>query len=349
MLFAALILLASAALADTSRLPPAAAGTVVVLGMAPGEAAVFDPRAGKWEPLPGFPPLTPVPMVATSSRHIFAWGGAQGQTGDRGLIYDLKARRGIELPKSPLAARAYHELACGDSVFFVWGGMSRKDGAIFDLRSNRWTLIPEGPLGGRYYHGMVAAGRNLVVWGGYDGQTMLSDGALYDPGSGGWQKLPDAPIDGRHGHAMVHHDRKIYIWGGGALGTSLKDGAVYDLVARSWKKMAEGPLPPTYYPGGVWTSRGFFVWGSEQGRPTRAAIYQPSTDSWREVPIQGLQGRWFGSTVCDGSNVILWGGWRGNETDPPGGVYNVQTGGWTLLPPSPVRWTQQNHVATYSR
>ena len=92
---------------------------------------------------------------------------------------------------------------------------------------------------------------------------------------------------------------EVIVWGGyatygpiGDAGSSVHgDGAAYNPTTNEWRLLAESPLGPRCDHSSTWTESGVLVFGGlpRCGDPGvlalgSAAIYDPVTDGWREIP-----------------------------------------------------------------
>lgn len=193
----------------------------------------------------------------------------------------------------------------------IWDGFGNS-GVAFDARSDRWRALPESPLAPRAGVVMVSTGEEVLVWGGSanfagGGATPYTDGAAYDPETDHWRPIPEAPIAPRLALGGVWTGDEFIVAGGpprvGARAASpeqvLRDGAAYDPTANTWRKIAPAPIPITE---GVvrWTGNEMLVFGSlrtdfpDAQDPiitnARAALYDPTDDTWRRLPPSGIGG-----------------------------------------------------------
>ena len=125
---------------------------------------------------------------------------------------------------------------------------------------------------------------------------------------------------------------KIAVWRGILLGvllaTAFPAGAVAGEVTPTWPQ-GRSPSPRAYHTA-VWTGTEMIVWG---GSDRSGARYDPSTDRWTLLPLDGRPLNVFRHTaVWTGSEMIVWGGdVAGGHLATGGGRYNPSTNKWMPL------------------
>ncbi|MBA2719838.1 MAG: hypothetical protein H0U52_11455 [Chloroflexi bacterium] len=115
---------------------------------------------------------------------------------------------------------------------------------------------------------------------------------------GTWRPTPLPPIDGRTGHRMVWTGTEAVIWGGSS---SSRDQSVFDGIL-----------------------------------PAGGAAYDPVTDRWRLVPDAPIPGRFEPAVVWTGSEVVVFGGWVGDQTRLDGAAWDPTTNRWRTIASSPL-------------
>ncbi len=143
-------------------------------------------------------------------------------------------------------------------------------------------------------------GDQFVVWGGRTGllppreiSTEVSGeparGAILDLDGLTWRDLPEPPLSGRIRPASAVIGDQIYVLGGlipeqGAA----SDGARYDVSDGSWEPIADPP--PDVCPQTATALEGliYAVGLCHGGDQMPFAVYDPATDSWRELPTAPL-------------------------------------------------------------
>jgi len=213
-----------------------------------------------------------------------------------------------------------------------------------------WSLIPDGP-------NPVAP---PVAWTGTEllvaqagccsglGSVNLS---AYSPETNAWHALPPTPLTPRTFAAGAWTGTGMVLAGGLASpdgnaehAVPVTDGAAWGAATDTWHAIA--PMPTTL-PGGdptaVWTGREVLVWSSVPGTANTSGrevvlAYNPSTNTWRELPPSGLTPRAHAVTVWTGKELVVWGGLNSDFTAAygDGARLNPTTNTWRRLPPAPV-------------
>lgn len=236
--------------------------------------------------------------------------------------YDLQAGEWHKLDAAPVEARQPDVFLLDGDQLILWGGQSRSsdvynDGAVYDLRSSSWTKMSTAPLSPSVATAWTWTGQRLLVWGGKDNmfedqdEVWFDDGAVYESGDNSWKKMSPSPLAARSDSAAIWTGSAMIVLGGEAMldqeddsepdcpdgqtceadrevslsltpgrPSEFLDGARYDPQADRWEKVSSVPqrsgaafrLGDTIA-AAVWWDHG------------RAAIYQPSTDSWRPTRV----------------------------------------------------------------
>ena len=122
-----------------------------------------------------------------------------------------------------------------------------------------------------------------------------------------------------------------------------------------WRPIADGPVGRVT--AGFWTGSEMLVWGGlctdlEQANELGCYggnLYNPSSDTWREVSRSGTKARFAGSMVWAGTELLVWGG----ECEPgqlcnDGAAYDPARDRWTPLPTANAPTPRQSHVAVWT-
>jgi hypothetical protein len=172
---------------------------------------------------------------------------------------------------------------------------------------------------------------------------------------GHWSLLPAAPIQPRELASVVWTGREMLVWGGRTTSgeTTFADGAAYDPVARRWRKLPVSPLSPRWGQATVWTGSQMIVWGGVDPSQLLAhrdgmadgAAYNPTSNSWQQLPTGPLSGRDTPLSVWTGSEVVVLGGISGSGEDyTDAAAFDPEAWTWRSLsvpqPPAghPLRW-----------
>ncbi len=101
--------------------------------------------------------------------------------------------------------------------------------------------------------------------------------------------------------------------------------------------MAPSPLSARAYGRGVWTGTEFFVWGGDDGgRFDDGALYNPATNTWRDVATDGRPSARAGfHAYWIGAEVLVYGGEDGGTIRQSGGLFNPATDTWRAVPTRP--------------
>jgi hypothetical protein len=109
--------------------------------------------------------------------------------------------------------------------------------------------------------------------------------------------LPEAPISGRNSGAAVWTGTEMIVWSGNA----------YDAATDSWPDLSDG------------------------------AAFNLATGTWRVIAPAPISGREQFPAVWTGTEMIVWGGFIGEDQRPThdGAAYNPTTDTWRTLPAPP--------------
>jgi hypothetical protein len=226
----------------------------------------------------------------------------------------------------------------GDDVI-VWSGtigfsdVAEGSGYIFDPISGKSSSIATAPIAPRALPASAWTGHELLVWGGWEpgsSSVFFDDGAAYDPVSDSWRSLPPAPISAR-APLSVWTGSEWILWGTGVRrNTRPLDGAAYDPATNSWRNIAPGPIELTDATA-AWSGKEMIVFGAalhggnHRETPTAiAAAYDPSTDTWRELPPSPLD---------TNSNTAAWNGSEliALDYNHESAAYDPATNEWSRL------------------
>jgi hypothetical protein len=168
-----------------------------------------------------------------------------------------------------------------------------------------------------------------------------------------WSQLPGAPIAHREAGVIAWTGTQLLVWGGASDGRSdatlYADGASYDPATKQWTTLPVAPISARTQMGWVWTGSSLVVfggYGSVDSDGTVApladgAIYTPSTNSWRKLPVAPLSPRFNPELVWTGHDVLVIGGDPADESaDGPGyaageAAYDPSSNRWRKLPAMP--------------
>lgn len=352
---------------------PASIGTTTTIDRAPLE----EPEG--WAPM-AEAPISPRSSSATAwtGTELLVWrgqgafsdggGGEPGRTD--GAAYDPAADRwrpmaDDPLPDSPNVIGAYqYASAWTGRELIVWGGPG-PEAAAYDPATDTWRRIDPGPLEERTQFASVWTGTELVVVGGgrplfdvEDDEVRLT-GATYDPTTDRWRDVPAMPRE-LVGLQGVWDGTEVLVVGEEVAGdeTSRRTLAFgLDVETMRWTERAAPPMDRVMAPP-VWTGDEVVAVGAgprpetdePDGRPaapsSRAAAYDPSTGTWREVPVpEGFDTSTLAEPIAvwSGREVLLLGSslpWFTSADEPPaalqGVAFDPASGTWRALPDAPL-------------
>lgn len=204
-----------------------------------------------------------------------------------------------------------------------------------------WEPVRSIPLGPRAGHSTVWTGDTILLWGG--GETVgvgSAEGAQFEPSSRAWTSIEEAPIEGRWFHSAIWTGEEMIVWGGRQPGL-YNDGAAYDPDSDTWRVIAESPLRPRSGHISVWTGDEMIIFGGHISPDNNdyigdAAAYNPTTDSWRELPGAGLPPRMGAAALWTGDRLVVWGGVNTNGWLGDGAIYDPATDSWRPMSESPL-------------
>lgn len=201
--------------------------------------AAFDPKAGKWEPLPDLPAgRSSHDVVVVGDTLVVVGGWEQKGKGeksvwhDTALTFDLKAKNAKwqSLPQ-PFKRRALTAAAVGTKVYVIAGlGAEKTDRQvdILDVATGKWATGPKLPGDDRVAFSPAAAVVNgkLVV--------NTNAGPLYrltDTGDA-WEKVGEAGVTRHVARLIPHGTDSVILVGGAGGGGNVAEVEVIKLAAK---------------------------------------------------------------------------------------------------------------------
>lgn len=289
------------------------------------------------------------PPFGTASTPSAVWGdgGIYAWFGSDAAFYSPATNQWRPLPASGVHDAPDAIVAWVGTMLVVWDG-TRGEGARYSPTTGMWRPVAAAPITGRTRHvaAAVATDNELFVWAGAspDG-SLAADGAFYDPTIDQWTTIPAGPLTPRAFAAATWTGTEVVVWGDtttpnentGALG----DGAAYNPTVNRWRPSAPAVLEPGIT-SGIWTGTDVLYAPTRSGNAngmfasTIAASYNPTSDTWRQVPLQaghpGFQPGW------DGHLLLLFAKGTGIAIDPTTGhtAAIVNATGVTLPTPAAV-------------
>ena len=216
---------------------------------------------------------------------------------------------------------------------------------VYDSATGVATAATPSGFGWRGSTTVVWTGEQVLVVGGGSGVDDSPAWLAYDPVADAWDEFTvDSPPDGRWvGHGGV--------WTGTELVFFADDGLALDPQTGSWRVLAASPLAERLAATVVWTGEEIIVWGGcdasipqcddfARGLLTDGAIYEPSSDRWREMAASPLPPGNRPSAAWTGTEVIYYAGLVEPGTAaaadvPIAASYDPALDRWTVLPEPP--------------
>lgn len=184
----------------------------------------------------------------------------------------------------------------------------------------------------------IWTGSKWILWSGWNmpQSGYVTDGASFDPALNSWTPISTvgAPV-ARNEVNFIWTGTKGLVWGGHN-GAHLASGGIYDPSANTWAPMSTVNQPSVRCrQRNVWTGTEMFVWGGETSGAvpvSNGKLYNPATDTWRNVSTSPLSARRDFHAVWTGSEVLVWGGEiGGNVQVNDGALYNPATDTWRMM------------------
>ncbi|HEU5003077.1 MAG TPA: hypothetical protein VFW71_09905 [Actinomycetota bacterium] len=224
-------------------------------------------------------------------------------------------------------------------------------GSLAGAGPDTWTGIPKAPVAPRNQFLEAWTGSQMLVWGGDAGTSELADGAAFTPAAGTWDTIPAGPLPATAGPVGAWDGSELLVFAGNPT-PATSPGAAYNPATGRWRSLKPFPLGAVGDAGSyaVWTGSRLLVWGffgndarnSERGTTdTRAAEFDPSTNTWTETSAAPVAAPIFGDGFWTGAQLLVYGqvGTSGSSAGQPQLVsYTPATDAWQVLPapPSPV-------------
>jgi hypothetical protein len=135
-------------------------------------------------------------------------------------------------------------------------------------------------------------------------------------------------------HVGVWSGSQMVVWGGQNDSVPLGDGGRYDPSTDTWTPTsATGAPDPRYNFTGIWTGDDMIVWGgsgdlSGSDDHFTGGRYDPVADAWTATGTDASTpfGRAVHTAIWTGGEMIVWGGWRTNQSQTNTGAAYCVTG-----------------------
>jgi hypothetical protein len=249
------------------------------------------------------------------------------------------------LPDAPLAGRSAATVVTVDGRIYVLGGDPNvcpvnadcvndrpllADGAAFDPATGTWSRIADAPVGFRKANASVVVDGSVYL-AGYCNPDMTETCAnrsvflRYRAGDDAWDVLPPA-----EGVATQWYPSLVALGGEVVALDGSPTARAFDVQTSTWRALPIDPLPAGQgHVGAVLDGELYVTTFLSDERRTLAAVYDPTTASWSELPEVGQPFAW-GLWVSGGRIHAGPPNQRG-----PGRSFDPATGQWTDFPPSP--------------
>ena len=183
----------------------------------------------------------------------------------------------------------------------------------YDPETVTWTQLASCACSGRRHPAMLTIGNRIYLGLGDDAVGDLKDWWMYDIPSDSWSQIADLPGPPRHHPFMFNADGDIFVGLGHRGNNIYRDWYKLDTVSNVWNSMGifpgEGRVAGTQLGNGKY---GYVISGDgdnhsymETGEMWR---YDPSDDSWTELPPHPGISRWAPGSFVIENNVYFFGG-----------------------------------------
>ena len=340
-------------MADPRRLPPA---VLTQDGGRAGQAAIWEPGA------------LPVRQRCVRRSCVVSILLAIGLTGcgsqRDGVIATNEAEGWVELPRSPLTARAHSVgVWTGREVLLVGGDTFMcppsascvapvdpplADAAAFDPSTGAWRTVASAPVAFSWASTAVL-GDDVYFLVPHVSYRPASETAFlrYSIAADAWTQLP-APSVGRSWYSILAAG-EVIVAGAGSDEWGPEPLQRFDPVAQAWEELPSAPLPPAFDRVMTWSGTHLYVFdhelvpspGSEGPSLTRAARLDLDSGAWERLPDSEILGT--GPWLVDATFLVtpMLGSEDGGEVNnwgrryPYGGIFDSSTLTWLPLPAPP--------------
>ena len=305
----------------------------------------YDPTLDRWWAM-SVDASTPSGRIEHSAvwsgTEMIIWGGtASGSPLSSGGRYSptIDVWTGMSPPPEAIRARGSHVAVWTGTEMLLWSGTGNgayfADGARYAPGTDSWSSMatPSSDMApARSFATGVWTGDRMLVWGGYDGYSALGSGAEYQPGNrqlaGHSRRRPADSSLLPHGHLDGELDDRVGRHAHDEYRRRLRS-CLAPLVA-DWDRSRSSHRQGT--PRRGVDGKRDAVWGgySSNGITGSGARYEPQTESWRWMSMQGApSARYWHAAVWTGDRLMTWGGIYSWDLGD-GGVYcaTCTTGAW---------------------
>jgi len=274
-------------------------------------------------------------MAVWTGTEMIVWGGPDNT--DTGGRYNPITDMWLSMPGLNGAyidanTRPWQGVWTGTDVYFWAGG---QNGGRYNPGTDSWVdMSIDLPVYVRESPHVHWTGDLLIVWGGGKFSNYTNQGAIYDPDTDSWTEMSvvGAPSD-RNGMTSVWTGSAMLLWGG----TQDNNGWRYDVNTDSWSDISSVDAPEARaHHTATWVGDGMVVWGGTDfgqngGYLTEGAHYNPDTDTWTDMGMNGVpEGRSYHTAVYTGNELLIWGGDVNGVKLNSVGIYDLNTAQWTI-------------------
>jgi len=183
----------------------------------------------------------------------------------------------------------------------------------YEPSDSSWTQLANCSCTGRRHPAMISIGNKIYVGLGDDASGDRNDWWMYDITSNTWTQISNLPGQGRHHPFMFNAGGEVFAGLGHSGGVIYRDWYKLDTTSNSWSPMrlfpGEARVAGTQF---ALNGYGYVLSGDGDNHnymPTGEMWrYNPSTDSWEQLPPHPGESRWApGSFVID-EEVYFFGG-----------------------------------------
>jgi hypothetical protein len=279
----------------------------------------YDPRGGRWQPLPLAPVGMSDPHAVWTGREVLVWGTVEshdppyGAAPAAGLAYDPARHTWRRLPAPP---RPFHGLNAA-----VWTGrellvvtiarpsappQDEPTGAAYDLATNRWRRLAPTPTKlntNRHPVGAIVwTETRLLVWPELTNGGIAAGASLwaYDPAADRWSVLPSPS---KRTSAVLSPLQLVWT------GRGLVEAGIGYFDPDHDRVTPIAPLPEPAA-GIAWTGAALaaILPGKPLDGKVGAAAWDPPTDRWLRLPSppERAPGLPVGGPFWTGLGLLYW-------------------------------------------
>ena len=288
--------------------------------------------------------VTSLPNSFNKTHHSFAFSfddlgyivGGNSNSGERDDFYqyDPVSDAWSELDPFPGNARGY---AIGDTwnnkAYFGFGydgSFLLNDLWVFDPSNMSWTELAPCPCSARIHPAMIAHNGKVFVGLGGGPTGNLDDWWEYDIASNTWSQKVDFPSLPRHHPYQFGIDEYVYTGFGHGNGI-FNNWFRYDIAAETWSEVAtlpsEGRVAGTQF---SYNGMGYVLSGDGEDHNSMETgefwTYNPTLDSWEELPAHPLSSRWAPASFILSGEVYIINGTSFNQYVTEVYKYNLDEG-----------------------